>query len=102
MQPSAVEQVLQRLKNVKSVGKGWSAPCPSHDDKHNSLSIHEGPDGRALLHCFAGCEVDEIVKAIDLELRDLFPEGAGHFSERGARSVTRQGLSVEELARDKG
>lgn len=38
------------------------------------MTIRELPDGRILLHCFAGCSVDEIVGSIGLELSDLFPE----------------------------
>ncbi|MDP2867589.1 hypothetical protein [Methyloversatilis sp.] len=31
-------------------------------------------DGRALLKCFAGCTVHEVVQAVGLSLSDLFPE----------------------------
>jgi len=37
------------------------------------LSVREGDDGRVLLHCHAGCPVDEVVAALGLELHDLFP-----------------------------
>jgi len=37
------------------------------------LSIAEGDDGRALIHCFVGCSVHEIARALGIELRDLFP-----------------------------
>ena len=29
--------------------------CPAHDDKTESLSIRETPEGKILIHCFAGC-----------------------------------------------
>jgi hypothetical protein len=37
------------------------------------LSVREGDDGRVLLHCFAGCSVNEVVAALGIELSDLFP-----------------------------
>jgi hypothetical protein len=37
------------------------------------LSVRETSDGTLLVHCFAGCETAAILKALNLELRDLFP-----------------------------
>jgi hypothetical protein len=42
------------------------AQCPVHGSKGGTLSIGEGADGRVLLHCFAGCEVDQILGALGL------------------------------------
>lgn len=69
-----VELLLSRLTKLKRVGGGWAARCPAHDDKKPSLSVSEGDDGRALVHCHAGCTVDAIAKALGLALRDLMPE----------------------------
>jgi hypothetical protein len=52
---------------------GLEARCPAHEDRRASLSVSEAHDGRALLKCHAGCEVAAILKALGLELRDLFP-----------------------------
>jgi len=38
--------------------------CPSHEDRSPSLSWRLSDDGRALLHCFAGCAFDEILAAL--------------------------------------
>src|SRR5262249_51337398 len=43
------------------------------DDRVPSLSIKEGSDGRVLLHCHAGCSIDDILRALGLARRDLFP-----------------------------
>ncbi len=69
-----VDLVLSRLTKPKKVGAGWVARCPAHDDERPSLSISEGDDGRALVHCHAGCTPDAIVQAMGLTLRDLMPE----------------------------
>lgn len=71
----AVDRVVELLRergcNPQRAGGEWSARCPAHDDTTPSLRVRVGDDGRALLHCHAGCEVVGVVKALGLELRDL-------------------------------
>jgi hypothetical protein len=69
---SAIDTVLDRLDSFKKSGTGFIAKCPAHDDRQASLSITEGTDGKVLLHCFAGCSVEQIVTALGLTLNDLF------------------------------
>src|SRR5262245_42397802 len=66
------EELAQRL-NARRSGEGWKAKCPAHDDRTPSLSINEGTGGRVLLNCFAGCQPEDIVAALGLTMRDLFP-----------------------------
>ncbi|AGZ36942.1 MULTISPECIES: virulence-associated protein E [unclassified Pseudomonas] len=74
MGSACLDKVLNRLDKVKSAGADkWKACCPAHDDKHPSLAISETSEGVVLLKCWAGCTTKEIVSAIGLELRDLFP-----------------------------
>lgn len=68
-----VELILSKLKGVKKNGKGWTARCPGHEDHQNSLSIGEGTDQRALVKCFAGCSTEIVLKALGLEMADLYP-----------------------------
>lgn len=75
------ETVLDKLQSVKRNGKGWTALCPSHDDKKASLSISESEDGRVLLNCFAGCSNDLVLEKIGLDFKDLFPSQNGHNSK---------------------
>lgn len=82
---ACLEKVLSRLDKVKTTGRNkWMACCPAHDDRNPSLGIGEGNDGRVLLNCWAGCTAAEIVEAIDLELRDLFPDD-GRYQGRPVR-----------------
>lgn len=68
------ENLLSRLEKSKRTGNGtWLACCPAHDDKNPSMSVRELEDGRVLVHCFAGCGVEEIVGAVGMSLEDLFP-----------------------------
>jgi hypothetical protein len=57
------EEIAHLLRGKRS-GAGWSAPCPAHEDEHESLSIGEGRDGKLLLKCHAGCTFEEILAAI--------------------------------------
>jgi predicted protein tyrosine phosphatase len=62
----------------------WMACCPAHPDKTASLSIKDLPDGRMLLHCFAGCEPDAVLAAIGLTFADLMPERLARRLQAGA------------------
>ena len=68
-----LQNVLSRLAGVKRTRSGHDARCPAHDDKHASLSVSLGDDGRVLLHCHAGCVLLDICQAIGLRIGDLFP-----------------------------
>jgi hypothetical protein len=68
-------KLLDRLEKVKQTGPDkWQALCPAHEDRSPSLSVREADDGTILLKCWAGCGAAEVVGAVGLELRDLFPE----------------------------
>ena len=65
--------ILDRLSGVKQHGEQFIARCPAHEDRTPSLSVRRGDDGRALIHCFAGCEPETVLDAIGLTFDDLFP-----------------------------
>jgi len=65
--------LLARLECVRQSGRGWTARCPAHKDRSASLSIAEGRNGCALVKCFAGCDVSDVLRALGLEMADLFP-----------------------------
>lgn len=75
-----IDQFLGHLNNVKK-GKGaaWTARCPAHQDGTNSLSIGIGDKG-ILLKCHAGCDTADVVKALGLELHDLFADESNSLS----------------------
>lgn len=69
---AAVERVLSALEGVRKGDDGnWTALCPAHEDREQSLSVRQGRKG-ALVKCFAGCEFEQIAAALGLELTDLF------------------------------
>lgn len=66
-----LDDVLDRLQGVrKSSHKRAMARCPAHADSDPSLSVSEGSTC-IIMHCFAGCDFVEIVKAIGLEPQQL-------------------------------
>ena len=79
----SIDNLLSRLDKVKPNGNNkWLACCPAHPDKSPSLAIKE-IDGKILIHCFAGCQVSEIVSAIGLQLSDLMPDNPTY--QKGAK-----------------
>jgi hypothetical protein len=64
--------LLGRLEGVIQTGKGWRARCPSHGGRTASLAIAQGDNGTLLVHCFASCEVHDVLAAVGLEVGDLF------------------------------
>ncbi|HEY6643668.1 hypothetical protein [Povalibacter sp.] len=67
--------LLDRLQGVRLTGPGiWRARCPAHEGKSLSLSVREGEQGRTLVHCFAGCDVAEVLTAVGLTVSQLFSE----------------------------
>jgi hypothetical protein len=49
-------------------GKSARGKCPAHDGKSaGSLSITKGANGRAQLHCFGGCTVEEVLAAVGID-----------------------------------
>jgi len=77
MSEHPVELILCKLERVHQNGLGWMARCPTHDDGTNSLKVDEGDDGRALVHCHAGCTQEAIVKALGLTMAPLFERRNG-------------------------
>ena len=72
---SPINDFLSHLHSVKSTNEGrWRASCPNHPkDPGRSLAVTTADNGAVLLWCHRGCEVQHIVEAVGMELKDLFP-----------------------------
>src|SRR5215217_1399085 len=71
------EDVLDKLEVASHNGEKAMSYCPAHDDRSNpSLSL-KAENGKLLLHCFAGCQPEDILSKIGLGMKDLFLEGGG-------------------------
>jgi len=89
-----IETMLAALEahgcTISSEGDGWRTPCPSPLHTHGNrkspaLTITEGTNGAVLMTCHAGCEPDIVVKAVGLELKDLFPQSDYRPEKRPAK-----------------
>lgn len=89
-----IDTARERLEGVQGSAEKFTARCPAHDDRHNSLSVSEGRDGRVLIKCFAGCTFADVAGAMGLEEKDFF---AGECSR-----ANNEPLQLEDLARAKG
>ena len=92
-----VKDVLDRLEQVTGSNGKWMARCPAHKDKSPSLAISE-TDDRVLIHCFAGCETEDVIATTGLSLADLFYNklSGGELTER-KRSRYKEALITERL-----
>ena len=73
---------------AKRNGNGYIDHCPAHEDKNPSLSINYAPDGKLLLHCFAGCSFEEIINAAGVSKMLNISEFA--LNNRNTRNISEQ------------
>lgn len=93
--------ILERLDGVRKTGSDkYVARCPAHADKTPSLSVREMSDGRVLIHCFGGCETEDILAAVGLTFRDVMPERVGDFPR--VRPAFTASDALQALARESG
>ncbi len=73
-----LREFLTHFDNVKQSGKNqYTARCPVHGDSHNSLSIgYNSEKSHILVYCHAGCEVEEVLKNLGLEISDLYADNS--------------------------
>lgn len=69
-----ISQIMEKLEGVRGQGSRFTARCPAHQDRHNSLSVTQGENGRILLKCHAGCSTPAVLAAMGLQMKDLFEE----------------------------
>jgi len=68
-----IDKVLPHLEMKRQTGpNSWVARCPAHDDRSPSLSIKEADDYSLLVHCFAGCETQAVIRCWGMEFSDLY------------------------------
>lgn len=70
------KEILPYFQGVRMAGSNKAmCKCPAHYDEKQSLSIEDNGSGKILLHCFAGCQTEEIALAAGLQMKDLYYGG---------------------------
>lgn len=93
----SISTLLSRLKSVRKNGaNSWMALCSSHDDRSRSLKVTQASDGRTLIHCFAGCEPDNILAAVGMSIEDMFDDPLYHKAKpiKGTKVYPREVLQA--------
>ncbi len=97
---ATLETILQQLHGVRPQRDGsWIARCPAHDDREPSLHVSLTED-RILLHCFAGCSVDSICRALGITTADLFLRNGHHEPEPPEGLTLTQFALVKRLSEE--
>lgn len=105
---SPLERIHERAAALglgpKPAGSGFSCRCPAHEDRNPSLSYSEGRDGRAVLHCHAGCEPAAVVEALGLTWGELMADAppAPSAARKPARLFPSANAALSELRRSRG
>lgn len=81
--PGRLDEFLNRIARAslacgrkeprRGAGDSYMCCCPAHEDRNPSLSVRlEGE--RVLLHCFAGCEPDDVAEAVGMPMEAFFAD----------------------------
>lgn len=89
--------ILDRLEGVRSTGGKHRAKCPAHGSKGLTLAVTLGRDDLPLIHCFAGCEPEQVLAAVGLSWTDVYPPRNGAAAQVVQPSYS---LAAERVARD--
>ncbi len=68
-----LDEVLSWFEGARQNGTGVMVRCPNHEDKKQSLHISLADDGKILMKCHAGCDVDDVLARVGKATKDLFP-----------------------------
>lgn len=100
-----IEDFLERLEAVHGTAPQWTARCPAHDDRQASLTIGLGDEGKILITCWAGCELEDICQAAGVTVADLFDQEAKDRASLGLGARLQRAMNpllpgAPELERD--
>ena len=67
-------ELIAKALGGRKIGSGWSARCPTHEDRSPSLSLRDTTDGKVLVFCHAGCNQDQVIAY--LKATGLWPQSS--------------------------
>ncbi len=93
-----VTRFLNKLEYYEDASDGWIALCPvaghgcDGEDSTPSLRITIGDEGRILVTCRVGCDLDDVLHAMNFTKKDLYPMKGEAPAEPMTHSLTWQPL----------
>ena len=90
------EELLTYFHVKKHYQDKAQCTCPAHEDNHASLTITRGQE-KILMHCHAGCRIEDILQAVGLTMADLFYEEISTGSSWKAYLERRENRKVEAV-----
>jgi hypothetical protein len=75
-----LENILNRLDEVRAVGSSHAARCPSCGGA-GLLLVSLGDCGQVSLRCVRGCSLDAVLDASGIKLHELFPRRSGGYQK---------------------
>lgn len=97
-------EILSRFKVKTSSNGKAQCICPAHNDRQASLTITDAGD-KTLLHCHAGCTVENIVAAAGIEMKDLYTNNeimkVLPATSNDGSNTTLQSLTLDQYAESK-
>lgn len=88
-----IEEVVGHFKgDIQTGDSTYKVLCPCHQDQKPSLAIALGENGKVVLHCHAGCLIEDILEKAGLSMQDLFDSG------KSIRRSRKSQLSPEVVA----
>ncbi len=105
---SALDKVLDRLRNTRRERDEWLASCPvtghgkGRGDLDPSLGVREAEDGKVLIICRAGCSSEDVMSSLGLEMKDLYPRtGEGDDTRHKTGKTAKPSLTLKQYAEAK-
>jgi|tagenome__1003787_1003787.scaffolds.fasta_scaffold20978296_3 hypothetical protein len=80
MTTTVFERITAKLEKVKITHNGTQAraKCPAHaGDSDTSLAIRR-VEGKTLVHCFADCQIEDILASLEMSKADLYDDSNGY------------------------
>lgn len=83
------EELARKFEHYRRDGRGFRARCPVHKSKGLTLAIYADPE-RSSVHCHAGCQSDDVLKAVGLTWKDTYYQPLTKLDRKQQESARRQ------------
>ena len=94
-----LSDLLDRFDEVETETNGYVVTCPAHNDSKPSLRVGYNADTKKVgLKCRAGCDTDDVLKALRLSMSALFDVEPGNLADVRTAGAVPEKPSVGDRA----